>query len=165
MSDNNDSWAVVELMGHVTVAGRVTKPGEYGGLWQIDIPEGDTFRTEFFGSQAVYRVRMVSEEIARAYSRPAHEVLEYNAPIITRAEYESAMDKAREAIRHLEHELNTLRNRLVMVQALPAGEVGYSGTHGDAMESWPDSPDDEDDEPEPEPEHPDDCTCNKCMPF
>ena len=30
---NNDSWAVAELMGHVTLAGRITKPGEYGGLW------------------------------------------------------------------------------------------------------------------------------------
>jgi hypothetical protein len=28
MSENNENWAVVELMGHVTIAGRVTKPGE-----------------------------------------------------------------------------------------------------------------------------------------
>ena len=86
MSENNDSWAVIELMGHVTVAGRVTKPGEYGGLWQVDVPEGDTFRTEFFGSQSVYRIRIVSEEIARAYARPGHEIIEYDAPIVTREE-------------------------------------------------------------------------------
>src|SRR5574341_567207 len=44
-SQNNDTWAVVELMGHITLGGRITKPGDYGGLWQIDVPEGDTFRT------------------------------------------------------------------------------------------------------------------------
>ena len=33
----NDTWAVVEMMGHLTIAGRVTRPGEYGGLWQIDV--------------------------------------------------------------------------------------------------------------------------------
>lgn len=118
---NSDSWAVVELMGHVTIAGRVTKPGEYGGLWQIDIPEGETFRTEFFGSQAVYRVRMVSEEIARAYARPSHEVIEYDAPIVTRAEHEHAIDQARETVRRLQNEIQGLRTRLIAIDALPAG--------------------------------------------
>ena len=123
MSENNDSWAVVDLMGHVTIAGRITKPGEYGGLWQIDIPDGDSFRTEFFGSQSVYRVRMVSEEIARAYARPAHEVLEYDAPIITREEHLEAMRKAEQQYYRLQHEVNELRNRLTAVNALPSGEA------------------------------------------
>jgi hypothetical protein len=120
MSENNDAWAVVELMGHVTVAGRVTKPGEYGGLWQIDIPEEKTFRTEFFGSQSVYRIRMVSEEIARAYALPSHEVIEYNAPIVTRAEHENAMSRAREEFYRLQHENQTLKDRLIAIKALPA---------------------------------------------
>lgn len=119
-SSNNDSWAIVELMGHVSMAGRVTKPGEYGGLWQIDIPEGDAYRTEFFGGQSVYRIRMVSEEIARAYARPAHEVLEYNAAIVTRQEYENAMQKARLTIQALEYKVTHLTRRLTAVNALPA---------------------------------------------
>jgi len=119
MPENNDSWAVVDLMGHVTIAGRVTKPGEYGGLWQIDIPEGDTFRTEFFGSQSVYRIRIVSEEIARAYAQPSHEVIEYDAPIITRAEHENAMMRAREEWNRLNRENDELRRRLTAVNALP----------------------------------------------
>ena len=93
MSENNECWAVVDLMGHVTMAGRITKPGEYGGLWQIDIPEGDGFRTEFFGSQSVYRIKITSQEIARAYAVPATEIMEYDAPIITRAEHENAMQR------------------------------------------------------------------------
>lgn len=99
-----DIWAIAELMGHLTLSGRITKPGEYGGLWQIDIPEGDTFRTEFFGSQSVYRIRIVSEEIARAYVQP-HEVIEYNAPIITREEHEAQMDRLREQIHELSRRL------------------------------------------------------------
>jgi hypothetical protein len=103
---DNDVWAIAELMGHLTLSGQITKPGEYGGLWQIDIPEGDTFRTEFFGSQSVYRIRIVSEEIARAYVQP-HEVIEYNAPILTRAEHEAQMDRLREQIYELNRRLAT----------------------------------------------------------
>jgi hypothetical protein len=109
---NNDSWAVAELMGHVTIAGRITKPGEYGGLWQIDIPEGDSFRTEFFGSQAVYRIRIVSEEIARAYARPGHEVIAYDAPIITREEHLSVVEKAQETITTLRRRSDPLQRAL-----------------------------------------------------
>ncbi len=121
MTESNDSWAVVELMGHVTIAGRITKPGEYSGLWQVDVPEGDTFRTEFFGSQSVYRVRIVSEEIARSYARPGHEVLEYDAPIVTRAQHENAMHQAREEYYRIQHENEELRRRLTSVNALPSG--------------------------------------------
>ena len=119
----NESWAVVDLMGHVTIAGRITKPGEYGGLWQIDIPEDDTFRTEFFGSQSVYRVRMVSEEIARAYARPAFAVLEYDAPIVTREEHVNAMQRARNEYERVSSENDELRRRLTAVKALPSGEA------------------------------------------
>lgn len=127
MSENNASWAIVELMGHVALSGRVTKPGEYGGLWQIDIPAGDDFHTEFFGSQSVYRIRIVSEEIARAYA-PRHEVIEYNAPIITREEHQEAMEKARREFYRVQSENEELRRRLTSVNALPAGNYGTLNT-------------------------------------
>jgi len=131
MSNNNDTWAVVELMGHITLAGCVTKPGEYGGLWQIDIPEGDSFRTEFFGSHSVYRIRMVSEAIARGYAHPGREVISYDAPILTREEHEAAMDRARDVI-------NSLRTRLVEAEGklLPVGQI----------ETWEDPYDDDEEE-------------------
>lgn len=121
MSENNDSWAVVELMGHVTLAGRVTKPGEYGGLWQIDVPDGEKFQTQFFGSQSVYRIRMVSEEIARAYVRPSHAIVEYDAPIVTREEHENAMQRAQAEYYCVQRENEELRRRLTAVNALPSG--------------------------------------------
>ena len=145
---NNDSWAVAELMGHVTLAGRITKPGEYGGLWQIDIPEGDSFRTEFFGSQAVYRIRIVSEEIARAYARPGHEVIAYDAPIITRAEHLAVVEQARETI-------TTLRERIDQLQrGLPAGASGED-IPGHVVETWEDEPAEGPDEDDDEDEHED----------
>lgn len=137
MSENtNDSWAIVELMGHVALAGRVTKPGEYGGLWQVDVPEGETFRTEFFGSQSVYRIRIVSEEIARGYARPSRAIIAYDAPIITREEHEAAMERAKEII-------NDLRQKLY---ALPAGQSSEAvpGVADEIEELWED-PDEDDD--------------------
>jgi hypothetical protein len=110
-----DTWAIAELMGHLTLAGRITKPGDNGGLWQIDIPDTDSFHTEFFGSQSVYRIRIVSEQIARAYVSH-HEMIEYNAPILTREEHESKMDLAREVISQLRKKVEKLQ------LALPPGD-------------------------------------------
>ena len=142
MSENNDSWAIVELMGHVALAGRITKPGDYGGLWQIDIPAAETFRTEFFGSQSVYRIRMVSEEIARAYA-PRHDVIEYNAPIITREEHLEAMEKARNEYHRLQYENEQLRHRLIAVNALPSGQVvEYPSDESDRFGNEEDEDDD-----------------------
>ena len=117
----NETWAIAELMGHLTLAGRVTKPGEYGGLWQIDIPEGDTYRTEFFASQSVYRIRIVSEEIARAYARPGHEVIEYDAPIVTREEHQATLNRLREKLTTLIDENDELKRKLTTVNGLPSG--------------------------------------------
>lgn len=111
-----DTWAIAELMGHLTLAGRITKPGDNGGLWQIDIPDKDSFHTEFFGSQSVYRIRIVSEEIARAYVSH-HEMIEYAAPIVTREEHEAAMDRARERIDALVQQVEQLK------RGLPAGDI------------------------------------------
>lgn len=135
MSENNDAWAVVELMGHVTLAGRVIKPGEYGGLWQIDVPDGDTYQTQFFGSQSVYRIRMVSEEIARAYVKPSHAIVEYDAPIVTRQEHENALQRAQEQYYRMQRENEELRRRLTAVNALPAP----ASDHG---RDWDNSEDD-----------------------
>ena len=129
MSDQS-VWGIAELMGHLTLAGRLTKPGEYGGLWQIDIPEGETFRTEFFASGSVYRIRIVSEEIARAYSTET-QVIEYNAPIITRQEHEYAMQRARETNQQLQGKVNELERRLTAVYALPAGEDNWNRENED----------------------------------
>lgn len=117
-----DIWAIAELMGHLTVAGRLTRPGENGGLWQIDVPVGrrnntevEEFASQLFGSQSVYRIRIVSEEMARAYAGPRTALIEYDAPIVTRQEHEAAMDRAREALQERDVQLHELRDRLVRI--------------------------------------------------
>jgi hypothetical protein len=74
-----DQWAIVELMGHVRLAGRLTEESHFGSaLGRIDIPKDhdlaageDAFITQFFGGASVYRITPVSEEAARQVARMA----------------------------------------------------------------------------------------------
>ncbi|MFO0806058.1 MAG: hypothetical protein U0791_23380 [Gemmataceae bacterium] len=90
-------WAVVELMGHVKLAGRLTEEEKFGAkLGRIDIPTGkpcsladceshqiapdacpechgaETFITKFFGGGSIYSVTIVSEAVARHIAKKSH---------------------------------------------------------------------------------------------
>lgn len=62
-----DQWAILDLFGHQRTAGHVTE-ATIGGcsFVRIDVPEGEGYRTEYYGNGAIYSMRPVSEEIARA---------------------------------------------------------------------------------------------------
>lgn len=63
-----EQWAIVELMGHVRLAGLVSEEEHFGAkLGRIEIPgpEGQAV-TQYFGGGSVYRITPCSEEIARA---------------------------------------------------------------------------------------------------
>jgi hypothetical protein len=65
-----DNWAVLELMGHVRMAGRVTEEERFGcKMGRIDVPIGDGFTTVYFGGSSVYRMTPTTEELARAVAR------------------------------------------------------------------------------------------------
>lgn len=66
-----DSWAIVELMGHVKVAGHVTEAEVFGAkMGKIDIPNSEGgFTTQYFSGGSVYRLTPCTEEIARAVAR------------------------------------------------------------------------------------------------
>lgn len=70
-----DVWAVVELMGHVRHAGRLSEEEKFGAkLGRVDVPtEGGGFVTHYFGGGSVYRITVVDEAAARAVAR-------HNAP-------------------------------------------------------------------------------------
>jgi hypothetical protein len=76
--DAFDSWAIVELMGHVRIAGRVSEEERFGAkMGRIDIPTGDGFTTQYFGGSSVYRLTPTTEEAARLVAkqnqpRPVH---------------------------------------------------------------------------------------------
>lgn len=76
-------WAKVEMMGHVTIAGRVSEVEMFGGkLGRVEVPQPDgTFATQFFGAGSVYRITAVSEEVARAIaSRVAPPISAWDLP-------------------------------------------------------------------------------------
>lgn len=61
-----ESWAIVELMGHVKLAGRLTEEERFGvKMGRLDIPNDDGFVTQYFGGGSVYRITAVTEEVAR----------------------------------------------------------------------------------------------------
>lgn len=63
-------WCIIELMGHVRLAGLVSEEQRFGvTLGRIDIPQGEEWVTQYFGGTAVYRVTPTTEEIAREISR------------------------------------------------------------------------------------------------
>jgi hypothetical protein len=60
-------WAIIELMGHVRMAGKVSEEQRFGAtVGRVDIPVGAGFVTQRFGGQALFRETACTEEIARA---------------------------------------------------------------------------------------------------
>jgi hypothetical protein len=122
MEENkNEMWAIVELMGHGQTAGIIRK-SDLGGLLRLDVPVGESFRTEYYGEQAIYAIRVCSEEIARAYALPEREICSYNEPIIPRAQYEEAVRKIRREMETVVHQNKVLQERLTQVNSLPEPE-------------------------------------------
>lgn len=114
--NQNTQWATVDLMGHAQTAGRIEM---VGGLLRVDVPDGDTYRTEFYGMAAIYSIKIVSEEIARAYAHRTVDVMAYDTPIVTREQHLAAMRQAEDATTHLRYRVQELERRLIAVNALP----------------------------------------------
>ena len=67
-SNSLDVWGVLEIMGHVRLAGRITEQAIGGaGMIRIDVPETDRAKsfTRFFGASSIYSITPTSEEVAR----------------------------------------------------------------------------------------------------
>ncbi|MBY0545835.1 MAG: hypothetical protein K2W95_00950 [Candidatus Obscuribacterales bacterium] len=63
-------WAIIELMGHVKLAGYVTEEEHFGAkLGRVDIPLETGIVTQFFGGGSVYRVTPVTEIVAKEIAR------------------------------------------------------------------------------------------------
>lgn len=104
----NEQWAIVELMGHGLTAGRI----EMGALLRVDVPDGDTYRTEFYGMAAIYSVKIVSDEIARAYATRKPDIIAYDAPVVTREKYETDVEALQNENYSLMREMRELERRL-----------------------------------------------------
>ena len=66
--NDQQKWAIIELMGHQKIAGRYS---ESGAMHRIDVPESDPsddngFRfTRLYSPQAIYSITFVDEQAAR----------------------------------------------------------------------------------------------------
>jgi len=112
--NSNEMWAVIELMGHGRTAGLI-RASDLGGLLRVDVPVEDGYQTEYYGASAIYSIKVVSEEIARAYALPERQVLAYDEPIVPRAQYEEALHQARLRYETLQRHTDTLTRRLTAV--------------------------------------------------
>lgn len=119
MENQIEMWAVVQLMGHGRTAG-IVRTSDLGGLLRIDVPvEEEGYRTEYYGEGAIFSIKIVSEEVARAYALPDRDIVAYDEPIVPRAEYEAALERVRNQYRQLEETNRELSRRLTAVKALP----------------------------------------------
>ncbi len=65
-----NTWGILELMGHVRMAGKITEEDWFGQkLGRIEIPHPDgSSVTQYFNGSAIYRLIPCSEETARLFS-------------------------------------------------------------------------------------------------
>lgn len=71
MAEPFEAWGIVEILGHAQLAGRISEATIAGAaLLRVDVPqkiEGEAeFRTEYVGPNSIYRMRVTTEEVARA---------------------------------------------------------------------------------------------------
>lgn len=71
MENTFEHWAILELMGHRRLAGKVTESVIAGGSFiRIDVPsENDTYSTQYYSPGAVYCITPTTEEIAREFAK------------------------------------------------------------------------------------------------
>ncbi|WP_193188871.1 hypothetical protein [Nisaea sediminum] len=86
-----ESWAIVELMGHRKIGGKVGEQTIAGAnLLRVDIYEGEgesPKMTQFYGGGAIYCLTPCAEHLARAFGdryNAAAPVTEYDLPRLTR---------------------------------------------------------------------------------
>lgn len=64
-----EAHAIVELMGHQTIAGKVTEETLFGvAMMRVDVPETKSVGafTRYYGASSIYCIRPTTEEIAKA---------------------------------------------------------------------------------------------------
>jgi hypothetical protein len=68
MSEPFETWAIIEIMGHVQLAGLVSEQVIAGTEFlRVDIPEvnGHQAFTRYYGGSAIYSITPTTEELAR----------------------------------------------------------------------------------------------------
>lgn len=93
-------WAIVEIMGHRVVAGRIAW-GEvpYDRGVAVDVPLADgAFLREFYGGGAIFSVRLVPETLARREAEQSWHVQSAARALLPAAPMEHERPGSREAL-------------------------------------------------------------------
>jgi len=71
MEPTFEEWAILELMGHRRLAGKVTDAVIGGGAFlRIDVPgENGKYSTQYYSPGSVYCITPTTEEIARTVAK------------------------------------------------------------------------------------------------
>ena len=90
MAEKFEQWAIVEIMGHVRLAGKVSEQAVGGvNFVRVDVPAiGDQPEfTKLYGAGAIYCISIVSEPVARAAAQSfrAAPVSVYDIPALSRS--------------------------------------------------------------------------------
>lgn len=111
MGDGTETlWARVELMGHALAAGRLSHNSEFGAI-QLDIPlSSGGFATELYGPEAVFRIKFITEQMARALAIAFEKngdcrVLTFDVPLMLRSEHDIVVAHLRAQVIELERAL------------------------------------------------------------
>jgi len=110
LDDNTKTWGIVELMGHKVVAGLVSKSEMLGApLIRVDVPATSAFQefTQFYGTDAIYCVTFVSEDVARltAEQTKVNPVSVYVPNLITTEKHLKIIQEYKSEIQRLERGL------------------------------------------------------------
>lgn len=107
---NNDEqqssqWAVVELFGHKTIAGQITKETGLFPLLRIDVPATSDYPayTVEYGPAAIYGITYVSEAVAKATAESlgVKPIAVYSPDLVTREQFEKTVDQYKQKIAEL----------------------------------------------------------------
>jgi hypothetical protein len=105
MEEQTGQYAIVELFGHKTVAGCVTKDTALFPLLRIDVLATDAaagFTVEY-GPGAIYGITYVSEEVARRVAQQikVNPIIVYSPDLVTREAFERMKEEYRKRITDL----------------------------------------------------------------
>jgi len=102
MDEQTSQYAIVELMGHKTLAGRVTKDTALFPLLRVDVPATSEYPayTAEYGQAAIYCITYVSEEVARltAEAIKTSPISVYSPELITREAFDKTVEKYKQAL-------------------------------------------------------------------
>lgn len=112
----NGQWAIIQLFGHKTIAGFVSKSDMLGqAMLRIDVPAttAQPAFTQLYGDKAVYSVTFVSEEVARktAEAVQVNPINVYTPDLITVQQYEKTMQQYEKDVGELRCQLYRVTSR------------------------------------------------------